>query len=355
MSEGEQRRQRSRALVAERLAILPRTIADALARPADLETPMLARARGTWVITGVGASSGPARSLAATLRADLELAAEYVPLSAFLEPRASAPRGDVLVVFSQRLSPNALLPLADPSWFAERWVVTTLDPDRDPHAARLTARGVKLLVHPPEQEGDLFLRMLGPPAATACALRWVLAIASALGRPPPAWERRLPELPPALERAVSDVNAYAHGERLAAVQHVAFVASASSLALASALPLKWIEGVGGLEPPLWDVLGFVHGPLQALYERDVAVVALEARGEGDRFDRLARVLHPERHALARLAATLPPPLSLFEHDALVGRAIEGALKVSPRDLLEWPGKGKDGPLYRLGSDEEEGR
>jgi fructoselysine-6-P-deglycase FrlB-like protein len=347
MDEVERRKIRSRELVQARIAMLEGVLARANEEPAQLPTPMLARARGSWVVTGVGASSGPAKALASTLRGELSLASEYLPLSAFLGDEGRAARGDVLVVFSQRLSPNALLPLARAQSFGERWAVTTLDPERDAGAARLVGHGVRVLLHPPDDERDLFLRLLGPAAATVTALRWVAELARALGLREPDFARKLGGVPAAVRAAVERAGDAAARVRPALQGRLAFVAAGRALSLASALPLKWIEGVGGLEPPLWDVLGFVHGPLQAMFEEPVALVALETPGQRDLFDRLARVIVPGRHTLVRLEATLPPPLCVLEHDAMVSRLVLAALEASPRDLLEWPGKGADAPLYEL--------
>ena len=67
-------------------------------------------------VTGVGSSAGHARFLAHRLRQG-GLAAEWLPLSAFASGLPAGAARDGLVVFSQGLSPNARLALAQ----AEQW------------------------------------------------------------------------------------------------------------------------------------------------------------------------------------------------------------------------------------------
>src|SRR5690349_3132565 len=67
-----------------------------------------------FITSGVGSSEAHARYLAYLLAAEMGLPARFVPLSALsLAPPPTAAH-DVLIVFSQGLSPNARLPLVMP-------------------------------------------------------------------------------------------------------------------------------------------------------------------------------------------------------------------------------------------------
>src|SRR5581483_1105171 len=113
----------------------------------------------------------------------------------------------------------------------------------------------------------------------------------------------------------------------------------------------WLEGLCAPEPPSWDVLQVAHGPFQEIFEREITLLALERTGVGaDLFDRLARMLVPERHALVRLRSSLPAPLAAIEHHALTCELVHRALRARPRDLAAWPGSGCDAPLYDVGRD-----
>ena len=91
------------------------------------------RAVRCFCVTGVGSSAAHARFLTALLAEQGGLPARFVPLDAF--PRAGDP-ADVLVVFSQALSPNARLALTQP----EDWRSVLLVTAATPLATRSDAR-----------------------------------------------------------------------------------------------------------------------------------------------------------------------------------------------------------------------
>lgn len=293
------------------------------AMSAPLALPREIAAARRWITTGVGASEGPARLLATLLRGAGALA-EFAPISAYA---GEAPPADVCVVVSQRLSPNARIPLAHAGAYAHTLLVTTVD-------ARLP--GVTVVRHGPPEEDGLFLRVLGPAAATATVLRIAAAVAGE-GEP----ERV--DLGGARARAE---RAIAHVDPAALFDLVGVLASRGDVALADGLRHKLLEGLGVPHPPVWDVCSLVHGPLQSFYDRDATLVLLE-REPSELAERLAAVLRP-RHALVRLRSALPGPLALLDFDLQLDHLVVAALRARPRDLEQWPGKGHDAPLYDLG-------
>nr|MCU0684246.1 hypothetical protein [Polyangiaceae bacterium] len=164
----------------ELLASRCRGVASVLAATAASPPPDLPGARGAglrWLVTGIGASEGPARFLVHLLRTELGLRARFAPLSSFL-PERDAPPADALVIFSQGLSPNARLALERASAYERALLVTGLEPDA--HAppaspartlADYQARGLGIWCHPPPSEDGLLLRVQGPAAATLTAYR----------------------------------------------------------------------------------------------------------------------------------------------------------------------------------------
>jgi creatinine amidohydrolase len=94
------------ALLAERLASIPATLAGMLARgPGPLKPATLGAER--FLVTGTGSSEAHARYLVALLNLHTTRAASYLPLSGFTANDAAAFSGKTLVVFSQGVSPNA--------------------------------------------------------------------------------------------------------------------------------------------------------------------------------------------------------------------------------------------------------
>ncbi len=304
-----------------------RALAAPLVLPRDLGT------HRRWITTGVGASEGPARFLAAILRGEGVLA-DFAPISAFAE---AAPPADACVVFSQGLSPNARIPLARASSYARTLLVSAAEVG--------DSAGAFVVRHGPAVEDGLLLRVVGPAAATAVALR----LASAIAHKTNGHAFAAPELGGALASACKRALAALGDLEPAALFDVAgLVASGSEAALFEGLRHKLLEGLGCAHPPLWDVCALVHGPLQSFYERDAVLLLLERTdAAGDLHDRLMRVLLP-RHRVVRLRSALRGPLAALDFDLQLDHLVVAALAARPRDLVEWPGKGRDGALYELG-------
>jgi GTP cyclohydrolase II len=330
-----------RRLLRERVREIPA----ALARTAARAVPNLRLGDAPVrriVATGVGSSTAHAALLAHVLRAGgRDTVVE--PLSAFLEPPTAAP-DDVLVVFSQGLSPNARLALDG----AERWrrVVLVTAVTDGARLGPLRARGV--VVHQMDGEGEFgtLVRAVGPMTGYWAALQ----VAAALGGPP------VPEVASVLEalaRVRPPAVPAAWLER-----PLALVTSGAYGALAANLQYKLMEGALLEMPPVWDVLHLAHGPFQQRFDGRATFLALtrpDAPGEDDLLERLATMLDPGRHVLVRLPASLPGVLALFEHETQLNELVLAYLDTRDVDQVKWPGRGRDAPLYGLAATPAEPR
>jgi 3,4-dihydroxy 2-butanone 4-phosphate synthase / GTP cyclohydrolase II len=318
-------------LLRERLGEIPA----ALARTAARGVPDLRlgeRPVRRIVATGVGSSSAHAALLAHLLRAaGRDAVAE--PLSSFLGPSPATP-DDVLVVFSQGLSPNARLALETVEGWRRTVLVTAVT-----DAARLDplrARGV--VVHTIDGEGEFgtLVRVIGPTTGYWAAL----ALAAALGGP------AAPHVEPVLDALARLTIPTLTAEQLE--RPLALVTSGAYGGLAVNLQYKMMEGALLPMPPVWDVLHLAHGPFQQRFETPATFLALTragAAGEDELLDRLATMLVPERHVLVRLPASLPGVLALFEHEALLNGLVLAYVEARGVDQMDWPGRGRDAPLY----------
>jgi hypothetical protein len=323
------------------IASLPRELARAL----DCPLPELARPPRSVVTTGVGASEGPARILAASL-AEAGLAARFCPISRFAvrEP-ARAPLADLLIVFSQGLSPNARLALAAEHAFGARWLVTSLDGSDTAACAaekravlnKLLARDVTAIVIPPANEPEALARFLGPTVAALMALRLSALLSGDRG----------------LALRLADAPSAYRVRALPAAELAGPLAVVSAGALPeSAYAQRWklLEALLSEDPPVWDVLQFAHGPLQAFNHRPLSLLVLEGAGCADLVERLVRTLDPACQRAIRLSSSLPEPLAFFEQTAQLDALLLARLEAVPRDLFNWPGRHGDAPLYSLGEE-----
>lgn len=380
-------------LLAARCATLPALLQSLLqpepggAEPADradLRFAATAAAGLRFVTTGVGTSEGPARLMAYLLSSHAGRAACFVPLSALVEAAGGAPDPaslaaaaaggpkTVLVVFSQGLSPNAQLALTQTDRFAA-FIVYTSVPQSDPRVQALRARGGCVAILPPlgpPGEDQLFLRVLGPAAAQVAAAQFADAVAAQDGvrtRLPIAAAVQAAVVAPAAARArLAALAAQLVGSaRLTEAEFAAgglgalwrrqpelslsFITSGGYGEHCLGLRWKFLEGAGLAEPSAWDVLQVAHGPFQQAFQRPLLLCAL-TRGDAP----------VEKALLARLQAMLPPhhillqlpveplgPLALFAHDAACNELLLSVLRGRDWDLINWPGRQCDGPLYSL--------
>ncbi len=336
-----------------------------------------------FVTTGVGTSEGPARLLAHLLSTHAGRAARFVPLSALAEaacaPSAAPPTVEaedghktVLVVFSQGLSPNAQLALAQAGRFAALMVYTSV-PASDPRVQALRERGGVVAILPPvgpPGEDRLFLRVLGPAAAQLAAAQFADAVAAHDGCPaqlPIAQAVQAAVAAPQKAQAAVAALAAQLGAggwlaeaELAAGGLGALWRRQPDLALAfitsggygdHCLGLRWkfLEGAGLAEPNVWDVLQVAHGPFQQTFHRPLLLCALSRGNSPVEQALLARLqaMLPRHHLLLQLPAEHSGPLALFAHDAACNELLLSVLRGRDWDLIDWPGRQCDEPLYSL--------
>ena len=268
-----------------------------------------------------------------------------MPLDAF--PRAGDPR-DLLVVFSQALSPNARLALVDPASWQSVVLVTAAATSRDPARREaleaLRAAGVHVLETAGADEFGALLRIEGPLAAYRAAF----ALAEALGAPAPA---ELAKVPDAMARALREATERAAelAPRLVA-DELLLLASGPHREAVENLRLKFVEGLLRSVPPVSDPIEVAHGPFQALFAKRASLLAFtrpDGPHERDRLARLRHMLDPERHQLVSIDATLPGFLAIFEHEVQASALVLAAMEHAGIEPADWPGRGRDGPLYAL--------
>ncbi len=343
-----------------RIRSLPDILGAALVRPIQPVRLAVRPATG-FVVTGVGSSAAHARFLVFLLAEGLGLRARFRPLGDFLDPSALDTRTDILIVISQGLSPNARVALQHADNWAGRVLLTATTAagakrdGKDEKAAllaELEASGVE--VHPfpaGEDEYDTLVRVVGPLVGYLVAIRLVHALAAALGRTLPIQADQLALIPARVAAAPEVVATILDGtrdlvERLGGP--LTLLATGGYAELAENLRYKVLEGMLRPLPPVFDLMHLAHGPYQQMHAHPMTLVALTRTTLASEPAMLARVeamLVPERHRLVRLPATLPGPLAVFEHEALMNELMVRVIEADGLDQVSWPGRGADAPLY----------
>lgn len=289
------------------------------------------------VVTGIGASEGPARFLANQLREAHGLRAHFAPLSSFVMG-APEPRNETLVIFSQALSPNARLAIRHASAYARAILFTSLSGSDDAiRCAQGEAPDLEVVTLPPETEQGTMLRIIGPAISTLAAQLYAARPTSR------ACESLVQAVRTAPERArhlVKDPNVLA--------RRTAFVTTGSYVDCCKGMATKWLEGLFVPEPPIWDVLQVAHGPFQQFFAQEFTLIALmhDTPEEEALFSRLEAMLAPDRHALIRVRSALPGSLAFFDHDAQANALLLQALTVQ-QERVALPRAGLDAPLYGI--------
>ena len=308
---------RSRALLTERVRSIPDAVRAALSDSRPAAARQQFGAPGPVSIVGAGGSAGPARMLAACLPN-----ARVVPPSQML---LSDPPDGRMVVISQGLSPNARLALSR----ARGRTMLITAADETPADADVVLR------HGPETENGMLVRVVGPVLASLASIRFADV----------ALEEELGALPKRIEQASCEVPSD--------FDHIAFVTAGDYLDLCHGLRWKILETLGYGDAPIYDVLQFAHGPFQQLFDRRVLLIVVDRGTAAERrlYDRLgAMVAQAAQHTIVRLTSSLLFPLCWFEHDAQLNQLVLELLRRSPRDLIDWRGKGLDDQLYGLDHD-----
>lgn len=228
----------SLAYVRNAMVGMPEALAQALHSP----LPALTAPPRSIVTSGIGASEGPARVLAAVL-AEAGMAARFCAMSRFA---TAPPTAELLVVFSQGLSPNARLALDGAHRCAARWLVTSVDPACSSPAKRellraFAERGFVPFVVPPKTEQDTLVRFIGPTVATLAALRLAALLLGDRAR---------------AERLAGAPRAYGACAEAAPLDDspLALVTIGTSAEQAYAHRWKLLEALLRGDPPVWDVL-----------------------------------------------------------------------------------------------------
>ena len=337
------------------VARVPRVYPELLAAPASLPRSL--------VTTGIGTSEGHARHCA-------EVAARWMGQPARFATTASISSGpppgsqdDWLVVFSQGLSANARYALQDIDDWGGVVLVTGLpgsgDPARDELDGEkrgwlemLDEKGVVRVDLGCGTEYGALLRVIGARVGYAASWSLLRSLATRQLRSSRVLDIEESALRTAQARAKDEARR-AFPESMPvhpffdASRALLIVAEGGLLELADQLSLKIAEGMLRPAPRCVDVLHFAHGPLQSHAGRPTSILYL-SDADSEWLGRLRATLDLEVHDLRELRATLAPPFSVLEYEAMFDDLVLRVMAEKGLDLVDWPGRDREAALYARG-------
>jgi hypothetical protein len=339
------------ALLAERLAGIPATLAGMLARgPVPLSDRTLATRR--FLVTGTGSSEAHARYLVMLLNLFTDRAAAYLPLSGFVEPAPGAFAGKTLVVWSQGVSPNAQIALRRRREFSHTVLFTASTPaaalaagkpDRAALLQSLLDEGNELVEFPLAEEYTTLIRFVGPMAGYLAALQFAAQLPG-FRAPLPTPDRLAGLLAARAPRDLLDAmirlpSAWSGGFNL--------VTAAPISDFSQNLACKFMEGVYWPCPPISDFLQFAHGPFQQMNAAPKPVIFLQggSAAEAEMVDRSVRMLQAVGLAAFVVKIDAPPLYSIFGYEAALNDLVFAVMRHLRINQVDWPGKGRDDLLY----------
>ena len=342
------------ALLEERVACLP----EKLLELASLDNPALPiRPAGVrrFVTTGLGSSAAHARFLALLIEDCVGLRARYAPASSLGIAPADAAE-DVLVVFSQGLTPN-VRPLLAAAACWRHVVVVTAARERDGDDAKsrilrdVRAAGGSVRMLPAEDEYGTLVRVVGPMLGYLEAVRLAKAIARGTSRAS-ALDVDVAALAPLVAAGADACDRALARAGLTSLdcleRGLALLARGDYGLVVANLQYKVLEGMWLPLPPVWDPLELAHGPLQQGFPGPMTLLALTHAGDGVEralLDRIGAALERPRHRIIELEAALPGTLAIFEHEAMLDRLMLRWIAERQLDQTSWPGQGRDRALY----------
>jgi len=333
------------ALVRSRTSEVPSALAETLrSAPPSLPANFFGK---ELVATGLGSSQAAARLLVAELSERHACPASFRPMASFYM-RVPKPEDRLLVVFTQGLSANARVALEHAGDFAGVILVSSVteaglnavgDWERSDFLRQLKESGAVIWTHPLEGEYTILPRFIGP----ACALAVALRLADKLA----GFDTFAPE---ALLRGDLDLGG-CHDEGGWAedlLAGVAFNFAGAWCEFAHNLGSKAMESLLRPPPECRDLLEFSHGAFQVneLHPVPQWVFLDDTKESADLLDRVEPLLK-RAPSYRVIRSPLSGRWAIFYFELFLNARVLHTMEQMAIDLINWPGKGADGPAYSL--------
>ena len=327
-------------------------------RFAQAHSPALAH-KSRWTFTGIGTSESVARDAAQWFGKSLSHSSTFVALSSWItgEHRRLMDRSDVLVLISQGLSPNAKIVLTHDELAPDTTKILVTAIEDEASIAIAQKHGWLICKHEPALEDQLLVRVTGPLCALSALRMLQHSVRSQIDDPQTDGKNTDTNTAMDCSRLVS---AWRDGRKVGiqraqswpehTPERIVFISAGGYTEELNTLRWIWLEGTRHANISCSDVLSFVHGPYQALFNARVIYVMLERDSESEAalFDRAETVIaHSPGATIVRITAANARGYEAFYHTAAVVEIMLSVISREGLNLRTWPGKLLDEPLYGL--------
>jgi hypothetical protein len=259
-----------------------------------------------------------------------------------------APDPGLLVVFSQGLSANAMVALAHREAFAGTVLVTSASADGLAAAGKHTAAALlgtlqndprcRVLSHPMENEYTILPRIIGPLCAMAASLQLAAALAPV--------QQDISAVSAADITACAPDAANLDSWAAELLSGPDFYFTCPCADFSQHLAAKVMEGLFLPPPQCRDLFEYAHGPYQ-LNCRSAKPAWVFSSGSDEESELTRRISPLLPEPVRQIRSQLPAPYAIFAFDHFLNTVLCKAVAMSQPDLINWLGKGSDGPAYGI--------
>jgi hypothetical protein len=344
----------STELLNNRLNLILPTLEKQLAHPWEKEEHTIRTKH--YVISGIGSSEAHARFLVWLLHTFTPATAEFRPFSGFdgIPTRPFDDQG--LIVFSQGLSPNSHLAIAQSKHFVHTTLFTAVDPNSsltNPDSIRMLhwLKNSVLATTVPlgsDEEKGLLMRVLGPMVGYVSAIQWAQCMYPQ-SIPSIATETLLSTLKNA-KRKTKTTAAKRFRDALKKEEGFQFLTPGPLSEFAQNLLFKFLEGLITPCSAHVDLLAFGHGPFQQLMKNPKPILlCLSSEPLSQTLLKRAKPLMKSVNTPSWvIQSDLPLPWRILEYEMILNHFILDSIKDWKIDPAKWPGIGLDQSLYSFG-------
>ncbi len=306
-----------------------------------------------FTVTGIGSSEAHAKFFMDLINRYTPSSATFLNLSNFytILPKTPKEKKSILVVFSQGISPNALLAINQRHLFKELILFTSITATdlQSPRAnliKTLKIEGHTVIEFPLENEYTLLIRIIGPLAGYLAVIQFINH----------NWHECIKLLPynnsdliQAIKNADNNIPKSAINILEKMKQGSVFLMPAPLCLYAQNLCYKLLEGLFIPQPTVVDYLSFSHGIFQQLITNPRPIVIFKENTIESQllYVRAKSMIEDTKSEIIEITSELPPPWNIFEYEATLNHlALKGIEKWSI-DQIAWPGKSLDHNLYDI--------